>query len=275
MRPNHSQIQLAAYFHWERRGHAHGHDQTDWLSAEQDLLFSLNYEILRLVRLDGRATVKLSQSKTRVCRFCELTVPRVTFENPVPALPRVLGGWPILATDVCDDCQEQFRESMDAELDAFLLAMKQGNPPRRVPIAAIKGLTRLALGFVPLEELDYFADAMEWVINPDHDFDRDALGPLRPSLEYSPEGFASPWAAVARRVDDDEPFPYLLFFLGAAHHVVTLPVPLCQRDEDLEGVDVVVPEAGQSLGLDRLTIMASRRKARAVPPFLDLMALPT
>ena len=275
MRPSRSRIQRSAYVSWEHRGHADGHDQADWLAAEQELLFSHNYEVLRLVRLDGQGAAIIGESNRKVCRFCELSAPRVAFDKPVPALPRILGGWPVFSADICDDCHDQFRESMDADLDAFLAAMKQGIPPRRVPIAAIKGLTRLALGFVPRAELDYFADAMEWVINPDNDLDRDALGPLCPQLEYSAEPFSTPWAAVARRVEeDDEPFPYLLFFLGVANHVVTLPVPLCQRDEDLEGLEMIVPEAGCSLGLDRLTIMANRPKARAMSPFHDLISVP-
>lgn len=273
MLPTRAQIGLSAYFRWERRSCAHGHHTSDWLAAEQDLLLELNYEMLRLVRLDGRGAAIIGESDRRVCRFCELGTPRVSFDQSVPALPRILGGWPVFSADICDDCHGQFQESMDDDLDTFLGAMKQGNPPRRVPIAALKGLTRLALGFVPREELDYFADAMEWVINPDHEFDRDALGPLRPQLERSDQPFPSPWAAVLRRVEEDDPFPYLLFFLGVGNHVVTLPVPLCQRDEDLEGLEPIVPLAGCSLGLDEVTIMSGRRKVRALSPFRDLMSV--
>ncbi len=273
MLPTRSQIQLAAYYHWERLGQAHGHHEANWLAAEQDLLLSLNYEMLRIVRLDGRGAALIGDSERNVCRFCELGSPRVTFDKSVPALPRVLGGWPVFSADVCDDCHDQFQESVDDALDTLLLAMKHDLPPRRVPIAAIKGLTRLALGFMPHGELDYFADAMEWVINPDHEFDRDALGPLRPQLERSDQAFASPWAAILRRADDEEPMPYMLFFLGVEHHVITLPVPLCQRDEDLEGQETLIPLAGCSLGLDQLAIMSSRRRGRAMSPLRDLMSV--
>lgn len=30
-------VAVAAYFKWQKRGHAHGNDQHDWFEAEKDL----------------------------------------------------------------------------------------------------------------------------------------------------------------------------------------------------------------------------------------------
>jgi hypothetical protein len=44
MRPTWDQIQREAYARWERRGYGHGGDRDDWLAAEIDLTFDLNFE---------------------------------------------------------------------------------------------------------------------------------------------------------------------------------------------------------------------------------------
>jgi hypothetical protein len=44
-----------------------------------------------------------------------------------------------------------------------------------------------------------------------------------------------------RRVDDEAPMPYMLFFVGAADLVIQAPVPLSIRDEDLDGERTIIP----------------------------------
>ena len=44
MLPTREQIERAAYDRWLRRDRAHGHDRDDWVGAEQELVYLLNYE---------------------------------------------------------------------------------------------------------------------------------------------------------------------------------------------------------------------------------------
>jgi hypothetical protein len=46
MLPTWQQIEKAAYDRWERRGWTHGHDRDDWVAAEQDLTFDMNYRTI-------------------------------------------------------------------------------------------------------------------------------------------------------------------------------------------------------------------------------------
>ena len=92
-------------------------------------------------------------------------------------------------------------------------------------------------------ELEFFTDAIEWVANPDHDLDRNSLGKL--DCVATKTGNAAPfsWAAIARRIDDDAPMPYMLFFAASGHAAYQIHLPLSVRDEDLDGRSVIVPKA--------------------------------
>jgi hypothetical protein len=65
-----------------------------------------------------------------------------------------------------------------------------------------------------------------------------------------PDAASFSWAALARRVDDDAPMPYLLAFFGVGQHVFQVPLPLCARDEDLDRV-LIVPRVPSPFGAGR------------------------
>jgi hypothetical protein len=252
MDPSPGQIGVAAYHRWERRGRQHGHHVYDWLAAEQELLFALNYELIASYRLDGVAPRHLGDEDDRRCRFCEATAPRATFEAARPAVPSSLGNASLFSFEVCDDCHAQHEESVGAHLDRFVDAIRRGDLRDRShdPIAAFKGLARAALAVVPEGELQYFEDAIEWVGNPDHDLDSRSIGGMDCYLHALPEVSPFSWVALARRIEDDGPFPYLLAFFGTGDLVFQIALPLCVRDEDLE-VSWIVPRAPSPFGVGR------------------------
>jgi hypothetical protein len=257
MHPTTGQIGLAAYQRWERRGQEPGRDVEDWLAAEQELLFALNYDLIASYRLDGVPTRHLGDEDAPRCRFCEATAPRATFDGPRMAIPASLGNAALHTHEVCDDCHDQHGECVGTHLDLFVEAVRRGDLRNRShdPIAAFKGFTRAALAVVPEDELQYFEDAIEWVGNPDHDLDSRTIGGLDCFLHRLAEPSPFSWVAAARRVDDDGPYPYLLAFFGTGDLVFQLALPLCVRDEDLE-VSWIVPKAPSPFGVGRGPIVA-------------------
>ena len=252
MHPSPEQIGVAAYHRWERRNRQHGHHVQDWLAAEQELLFAGNYELIASYRLDGVPARHLGEREDRRCRFCEATAPRATFGAARPALPSSLGNTSLFSLEICDDCHDQHEESVGNDLDGFVDAIRRGDLVDRShdPIAAFKGLARAALAVVPEDELQFFEDAIEWVGNPDHDLDSQSIGGMDCYLHALPEPSPFSWVALARRLEDDGPFPYLLAFFGTGDLVFQIALPLCVRDEDLE-VSWIVPRAPSPFGVGR------------------------
>ena len=232
------QIAVAAYYRWERRNFAHGRHAHDWLVAEAELTFAANYEVVARYRLDGVAPRELGDPDELRCRFCERTTPHASFAEPWVAIPSVLGNEAIYTLEACDDCHAQYEESVGGDLDRFVRALRAGGAEASrafVPVAALKGLTWAALTLLPAGEMEYLEDAVEWVSNPDHDLDSRSIAGMECILHRLAEPSPFSWASLARRLDDDAPFPYLLAFFATGDTVFQIPMPLCTRDEELEG----------------------------------------
>ncbi len=312
MWPSTEQVQNAAYSRWQQRGGAHGFDREDWLAAENDLLFSLNYRVVARDRVPeasaARGGTSGASSRSRRCRYCERTESAVRFGGAMETLE----GWgtldALVAAHECDECRLQFRETLEPDFVRFarpfaavpgtrgLLASSyshNGAAPaddllldgwrslRRdegsgrslltlrsgpyVPIAVLKYLTRLALGLMTEADVSEYEGAVEWVGNPDHDLDRGAFERWSCRAYLVRAAFPAPWVSLARRVEDDDPLPAMMLFLGAGHCAFQLAVPLGTRDEDLDGEDVRLP---------RLSMPGSTDGPPCESPALD-MALAT
>jgi hypothetical protein len=256
MFPTPEQVRDAAYFRWLARHGAHGHDHQDWLAAEQDLLFSLNYQVVVRHRLDDAAARPLGLTGGRRCRFCEQTAPRARFSSAVRVVPEALGGSGPWTLEECDDCHEQARAATAAALDDFTRAFRTGRVLREpsaassmISIAAYKGFARIALAIMPPDDLADSEDAIEWVNNPDHDLDSGSFRDLDCGVTVTSQPASSSWMALARRVDDAAPMPALLFFLCIGHATFQVRLPLAGRDEDLDGSAVIVPRGLGPLGI--------------------------
>ncbi len=248
MFPSFDQVQFAAYHRWEQRYYGHGQDREDWLAAEQDLLLRLNYKVLVHHSLaDGEK--RLLGNKTRpICRFCERTAPGASFRVDTLAIPETLGNRTLFTIEECDECRALFEEGIEAELSTDLNrisdACASGGWSRSrvsVSIEAFKGLTKLALSMMPRQDLATCEGAIEWVCNPDHDFDAALFGRPTGYLHLLAEPVWRPWAAVLKRSDADMLMPSLLFFLATRNVVAEVAIPLCGEDEDLDGLDVIIP----------------------------------
>ena len=253
MHPTSEQIAVAAYYRWERRNYAHDRHAHDWLAAEQELIFAANYEVVARYRLDGVGPRNLGDEDELRCRLCERTAPRAEFSEPRLAVPAVLGNESLFTLEECDDCHAQYIESVGGDLDRFVRAIRLGGyeaPRAYVPIAAFKGLTWAALALLPADEMQYLEDAVEWVSNPDHDLDCQSIGGMECVLHRLAEPSPFSWMALARRSDDDAPFPYLLAFFATGHAVFEIPLPMCNRDEELEGI-WSLPKVASPFGLGR------------------------
>ncbi|WP_435018736.1 DUF2934 domain-containing protein [Tundrisphaera sp. TA3] len=255
MFPSPDQIQVAAYHRWMNRGGHHGYHDSDWAAAEQELLFALNYRVIARHRLDGIAPQYLGDEDEPRCRFCERTAPRATFAGPRPALPKFLGNDSLFTSEVCDDCHAQFRTGLDGDLERFTRPAREGQgvsgPTQAfVPVAAFKGLALAALAVMPEDELGVFEDAVEWVSNPDHGLDSRSIRGLSCIVHALPAAMPFSWVALARRVDEDDPMPYMIAFFGTGPAVFQIALPLCTRDEDIEG-DWIVPRLPSPFGPGR------------------------
>ncbi|HKM56669.1 MAG TPA: hypothetical protein VJY33_24915, partial [Isosphaeraceae bacterium] len=57
------------------------------------------------------------------------------------------------------------------------------------------------------------------------------------------------WTSLAQRIEDDAPFPFMQYFLAVDRLVIQIHIPLCARDEDLDGSEVRMPERSFLTGL--------------------------
>jgi len=251
MFPTAEQIEHEAYLRWERRGRTHGGDLDDWCAAREDLLLAFNYEAVAYHELQSEVPQYIGDPRHRVCRFCEQAPPQTRFSRAEPplAIPAFLGNRSLFTYEECEDCRAQFALSVEADLARFLSQMWVGADTgdlSKNSIAALKGLARMALSILPAAELQSFEDTREWVINPDHEFDLRLFGELGGGLHVARSYQTVNWTALARRVDDSVPMPYMLFLIGVSGAVIQAPIPLSIRDEDLDGEQVIIPRTDSS-----------------------------
>ncbi len=263
MYPSWEQIEQAAYERWERRGRAHGHDQEDWLGAERDLFFGLNYTVLSRHRLNGPPTL-LPPERVPRCRFCERSDEEVSFSAGVPLVSSVMGPCSVTTPSECDECREQNETALEGEFRRFwesLLAMRLEVDRRgfrglssairnelAMPVGALKSLVRVALLMMPESQLKYFGDTVEWVSNPEHERDHGSLESCFAWVYFPHVPLPAPSAMLVRKTEDDAPFPYVVLFLGTTELMIQVPVPYCVRDDDRDGELEPMPRLALACG---------------------------
>ena len=176
------------------------------------------------------------------------------FPDGVSVFPPSYGAVSPVAYDQCSECIAEFASGIDAALASFL-GLGDSAPPalRRIPVDAFKGLTKLALALMPQADLEDHEETIDWVGNPDHDFDLSVFRGFTCALHITPTPYPACWSALARR-DCDEDCPSMLFFLGHGRTVYQIAVPLNQRDDDLDtpiaSLPDVLPPCPFGLGFD-------------------------
>ncbi len=259
MLPSRDQIQHAAYERWERRGRFDGSDREDWIAAEMDLTFELNYRTIAEFSLAEDEMRVIGGERKPRCRFCEQSPPKATFSVLRAVVPEFVGNSSLYTREICDECADEFAGSIDKDFKSFWESLKTLRvetatyrellAPSVITIAAYKSLIRMALSFMPEPELSSFTDTIEWIGNPDHQFDSSLFGGTGCLVYQAHVPFAAGWVSMARRISDEAPFPYMLFFLASERLILQMHLPLCARDEDLDGTSVRIPERSFSTGM--------------------------
>jgi hypothetical protein len=170
-----------------------------------------------------------------------------------------VGNRTLKTRDLCDECVDQFASTIDREfatfwqsLDPFRSAdlwLRDSQVPTAIPIGAYKSLIRMSLSVMPEDELAGFTDTIEWVSNPDQAFDSNLFGGLGCLVYQVHIPYSRPWTSLARRICEEAPFPYMLFFLASERLILQTHLPLSSYDEDLDGTEVRVPQRSFSTGL--------------------------
>jgi Protein of unknown function (DUF2934) len=254
MLPTRDQIEHEAYNRWIGRDRAHGHDRRDWLAAENELTFLLNYRTVVEYPLRPEHPLIVGADKPRRCRFCERAVGHIPFSKPRPIL-QVAGDLSLFSAEICDLCQADCRDPLANHSQKLWDALSSGVEtlqylPRRLNlIAAFKSLITSALLVMPISELEYFADTLEWVSNPDFEYDGSLLtGSFCRVYYLAPYAAEAGWINLSRRIDDEAAMPYVLLFAGWGGIVLQVPIPLCIRDQDLDGKDIRILERSPASG---------------------------
>jgi hypothetical protein len=247
MFPSHDQIEADAYHRWQRRGGVHGGDQSDWYAAEQELLLTLNYRVVVRHRLDGVAAQSVGNRENPRCRFCERSAPQASFSAPRLVIPEFLGNQSLFSYEECDECHALFHTSMEGDLERFSRCFVDGREDRAVqpfvPLAAFKGLVKSAIALLPKSELPAFEATIEWICNPDHRLDSALFQDLQGVVSTHQTHTPFSWAALARRIEEDAPLPYMLFLIGTGRASFQIHLPLSSHDDDLDGRATVMPLA--------------------------------
>jgi hypothetical protein len=256
--PSGDEIRRAAYERFARRGRADGRDREDWYGAENELLFQMNYRTLVEYRLDGSAPLVLGRRPARQCRFCERTPHHVAFSDLRPAVPGAAGGGTLLSAEICDECQAECRGRLDDDfvrfwerlpgVDGGLVERTAGAGPGYDSVAVLKAVVASALLIMPETELPYFVDTLEWVGNPEPDYDGSLFDGTGCRVYTAPFLHGRAWTSLVRRVKTEAPLPYMIYFLAWRGALLQLAVPLCLRDQDLDGRNVRLPERSLAAG---------------------------
>jgi hypothetical protein len=258
MYPTFEQIQQAAYHNWLRRGQIHGRDRRDWVEAEKQLAYQLNYQTIVEFALDSTAPKILGGRPTRRCRLCERTSSHVEFDNLRPVMPGLSAKSSLFTAEVCDECQVECLEPLDDDFQRFwqTLRTRLSEADARhatsgrtaVSVAAFKSLVAGALMVVPHAEFMYFPDTIEWLTNPDHDCDASLFTGMNCQVYDAPFSNQVAWIRLARRIDDDALLPYMICLVASGGFAAQVPLPLCLRDQDLDSRPVLLPDPPLSLG---------------------------
>jgi len=263
MQPTWEQIQHAAYERWERRGWAHGADREDWAAAEVDLAFQQAYRPAAEYPLVSAEPVVVGGRSRLGCRFCERAAPRARFSRPRAVVPGALGATTLATAEICDECHEQFADSIDADFVRFQRALAAEDDaaagPSTVPVGAYKAMVRMALAVTPSRELQHFSDTVERVGNPDHDFDGALFSGTAVFCYRTRHAYGTPWVSVSRRIDPDVALPYAVFALGWGRTVVEAAPPLCAKDQDFDDLALRPPGRSFTTGFGWEMAAAERR----------------
>lgn len=77
-----------------------------------------NYEVKTIG--DSRFAIGNSKKDERVCRFCKLSIPKVSFKKKAHAISEALGNKNVILFDECDKCNEKFGKQVEGDIILYL-----------------------------------------------------------------------------------------------------------------------------------------------------------
>ncbi len=169
----------------------------------------------------------------------------------MPLLAR--GSSPSLASSsVCNECRNGFRDAQVDRLARFMAVLAEGvgrsdgsaraGRPAMYSLTVFKALAGCALLIMPESELSYFVDTLEWVSNPHDASDSRLLERDASCVVYlAPFWAERSWISLARRIEKDAPLPYMVSLLAVDGVLIQISLPLCIRDQDLDGRPSLIP----------------------------------
>lgn len=113
-----------------------------------------------------------------------------------------------------------------------------------IPLRVFKCFSKCALAVMPPDELQLFAKAIAWILDPD---DKKLARFLRGAgcfKYYLHDELPSPFIALLRRTTRDTPLPYMMVMLGTESIILHSFVPFSPMDEIFFGQDMVMPKMG-------------------------------
>lgn len=69
---------------------------------------------------DSRFTIGNPKKTERVCRFCKLSTPEVSFKKKAHAISEALGNKNVILYDECDQCNEKFGKQVERDIILYL-----------------------------------------------------------------------------------------------------------------------------------------------------------
>ena len=119
----------------------------------------------------------------------------------------------------------------------------------------------MALAILPEDELSAVEDAIEWVCNPNHHQDFGVIRGLVCRVYRPTTPIDVPCTLVARWIEDEAPYPAMLFFVSMRTAVFQVPVPLVLQDDESDGIAVQAPRSRSD---------AASGLQEGASPYLDL-----
>src|SRR3954462_7886092 len=123
MLPTVEQFRQAAHARWIEGGCLEGYALDDWVGAEQDLAFAMNYREIALYHLDEPKPQYIGSKSDRKCRYCG-AVPPAKFRILAHAIPEMIGNRSLIANDECDECNVFFSETVEDSLGKMLSPLR-------------------------------------------------------------------------------------------------------------------------------------------------------
>ena len=181
--------------------------ETTGIAAELDLTFDMNYGTIvefPLAEHDGSGDRRRTRDPR--CRFCEQSPPRAAFSVPPPCHPgvrrqpssrrarsatNVPSNSPAPSTRTSPRSGNRSSPSASSEWPDSRFPV-----PSAIPIGSFKALIRMALSIMPEPELAGFTDTIEWVGNPDQEFDSNLFGGLGCLVYQAHVPFPTGWTAL-------------------------------------------------------------------------------